>query len=549
MIRKTFLCVAGILAGASTGAYFDGFFEQENVVTDTYQQIVSKFNSASAADDADLVAQGLKPADASMEDSYTTFAVADTQLASDAEETGAVDPKANATGSESASGRSGEDALASADSNSEKTPASSQEMANRNNEDETEQAQDAVESQDAKSMALLDLRFSKEIFKSPSGGELKYRKLTPRTVGNDQPLPLIVFLHGSGERGDDNVSQLKHGLDFLASREGMQKFPATIIAPQCPEGLQWSTIPAKNPDGGKLAPKPTEPMRLTLELINSIQITDNVDTDRVYVTGLSMGGFGTFDMIARRPATFAAAVPLCGGGDTNPKVVNRFKKTPMWIIHGDGDQVVDVEQSRSMVKALKEVGGAPRYSELAGFGHNIWDAAYADQELYKWLFSQSRAGVINNSNSAQNNISAARSKTKSSGSDTTEQATTQRSPSPAKPLEEAIQSEWRVLAATRRGRRADAATLERMLVKFGEDSMTIAIGDRKEEAKYKLPATENSPYPWIDMISQRPGVKDSAGILAMQGDKLVICWGLPGADRPTTFDSREGVKTLVLEKK
>lgn len=541
MIRKTFICVAGILAGVSTGAYFDGFFDKENVVTDAYQQIVSKFESFSA-DSTDGEATSVAGAD-------NISAGGDSFLVSDSMKADVADTQPKPTGSEMESEGPDKDAVMSAEGKSKEMNDSSQEMANKQSQEKT-----AEELENEKTIALLDLRFSKEVFKSPSGDELKYRKLSPRTSGQSRPLPLIVFLHGSGERGDDNVTQLKHGLDFLASREGMKKFPATIIVPQCPKDSRWSTTLAKKPGEGKFDPKPTEPMRLALELIDSIEITDNVDTDRVYVTGLSMGGYGTFDMIARRPSTFAAAVPLCGGGDTNLAVVNRFKRTPLWIIHGDSDKVVKVNQSRSMVDALKKVGGSPRYSELAGFGHNIWDAAYADQELYKWMFSQSRAGVIKAADSATNAVASAATAPKKSGSGTTNTtglgtANLNQTQAASQSLKEAIQSDWRVLAATRRGRRANSATLEKMLVKFEEDSMTIAIGDRKEAAKYRLPTAENSPYPWIDMISQREGVKDSAGILAMQGDKLVICWGLPGENRPTTFASKEGVKTLVLEKK
>jgi uncharacterized protein (TIGR03067 family) len=539
MIKKTFLCAAGLAAGVSTGAYVDGFFEQENVVTNTYQQIVSNFDSpvAANADSADPAngPQSMLAQDSSAVDPNAKPAAA--MMSQEAEEALAADAKA---GSAQDAVADSKNATKSTDVAAKMKDAPSQAAA----ESKKEKAKPKNDQQqDEKSIALLDLRFSKETFKSPQGGELKYRKLTPRTDGNAGPLPLIVFLHGKGERGDDNVTQLKHGLDYLASREGMLKFPATIIAPQCPIDTRWSTMLADDAREAELEAKPTEAMRLTMELIDSIQITDNVSPDRIYVTGLSMGGFGTFDLVARRPATFAAAVPLCGGCDTNPEVVQQLKKVPMWVIHGDGDKVVDVEKSRSIVKALKEAGGQPRYSELAGFGHNIWDAAYADTELYKWMFSQSRAGVIKSS------MAANTSKTKSADANKSDDNAAQPSQSSSTSLEEAIQSDWQVLAATRRGRRADAATLEKMKVKFEERSVTISIGDRSEAAKYELPEAKDSPYPWIDMISERQGVKVSTGILAMQGDKLVICWAMPGEERPTTFDSREGVKTLVLQKK
>ena len=136
-------------------------------------------------------------------------------------------------------------------------------------------------------------------------------------------------------------------------------------------------------------------MRLVIELLDSMLLNDSVDPDRVYVTGLSMGGFGTFDLIARRPTLFAAAVPLCGGGDPSPTKIRRLLRMPMWVVHGTEDKSVNINRSREMVKALEAAGAAPRYSELAGFGHNIWDATYGDIELYNWMFSQSKTGTVN----------------------------------------------------------------------------------------------------------------------------------------------------------
>jgi|GEM_PF-601927 len=587
MIRKTFLCVAGILAGASTGAYFDGFFEQENVVTNAYNQLVSKFNSTDAlvASDTEsaMITTTLNGEETSSVGSSTASPVSpmnptasrssskngaqdkasrkkltdqqDNASSSDADEEtqreGGGSTK-KATSEPMASSKKDKSVKPTDLSKEETKGESSRALSESQSEKENIANKKLKALEDAKSLALLDVRFSKETYKSPSGGELKYRKLKPRTVGNKQRQPLIVFLHGRGERGDDNVTQLKHGLDYLASQEGMKKYPATIIVPQCPDDIRWSTTLAERPGEGNLDPTPTEALRMTLELIDSIQITDNVDPDRIYVTGLSMGGFGTFDIIARRPSIFAAAVPLCGGGDTRLEIVQRFKKTPLWIIHGDEDSVVDVDYSRSMVAALQDVGASPRYSELKGFGHNIWDAAYADAELYKWLFSQSKAGERKASTSDQQPVISKPVSPKPSVASvqpSSDKRTSERSTASSTSLKGAIQSEWQVLAATQRGRRADEATLKKMRVNFKGEAMTIAIGDRREAATYKLPTIKNSHYPWIDIISQREGVEASAGILAMQGDKLVICWGMPGASRPTSFESRESVKTLVLQKK
>ena len=317
-------------------------------------------------------------------------------------------------------------------------------------------------------------------------------------------------------------------------------------------GERWTTTLAERPGPGKLDPTPSDAMRMTMELIDSIQLTDNIDPNRIYVTGLSMGGFGTFDLIARRPKQFAAAAPLCSGGDTSPEVINRIKDMPLWIIHGDKDPVVSVKYSREMVKALKASGGSPRYSELAGFKHDIWDAAYADTELYKWMFNQSKAGPLNpveNTSQATASSTSEKSSVATNGSNQRNTETpASRTKTNAASEKGELQGEWKVLAATQGGRRANAATLAKMRVAFNNDALIIRIGERNEIAKFRLPVNADTSYPWIDMISQREGIKDSAGILAMRGNKLVICWAVPGAPRPTVFDSKEGIKTLVLEK-
>ena len=601
MIRKTLICIVGVLAGASTGAYVDGFFEQENLVTNAYHQIASQINPSVDSGDLD----DANSAEPTYLDSDTDTNVATTSMAaanSAVSETAGPSPDKAKTSSDASIESDVDEGKTAKTANSDKLPSKNAEQSQVSSKkitsdadklteemssviekesssevteneladkgdvadvDDTAEAADdekvkeeQLQLEKAKSLALMDVRFANETFKSTSGGELKYRKLSPRTAGSGEPLPLVVFLHGLGECGDDNLSQLKHGLTYLASREGMQEYPATIIAPQCPEGQRWTTTLAERPGPGKLELNPSEVMRLTMELIDTIQLTDNIDPNRVYITGLSMGGFGTFDLIARRPNLFAAAVPMCGGGDISSEVVNRIKDVPLWIIHGDQDPVVDVKYSREMVEALKEAGGSPRYSELAGFKHNIWDAAYADTELYKWMFNQSKAGPLNKAEDASQ-MMASRDDAKTNGSQKRSPQAPQknsgqssvRNNNGAASLKASLQGEWKVLAATQRGRRADAATLAKMRVAFNDDALIIRIGDRNEIAKFRLLPNRSTPYPWIDIISQRQGVKDSPGILAKQGDKLVLCWAVPGAPRPTTFDSKEGIKTLVLEAK
>lgn len=680
MIRKTLICIVGVLAGASTGAYVDGFFEQDNVVTRAFDDIAAKFSpqdsNAPAINSAEiensLQSNALKtsdlvdtstvdvnedqengsvrttsagtPSELEMNSDFASAAGSTTvngdrqqnnSLLNDAKssaaamekgsaskrqieegshrKTMAVDLRENADGLEQRFDGSDSSALPKRDSESfldeAKSIPSSPSMASSESDNsfkadsddsriedfssdrtsdapfggpetaasdpvnsmaDKKLARDAASIAKAKSQALLDVRFTREIFRSPSGGVLKYRKLSPR-VSDDRPLPLIIFLHGIGERGDDNVAQLKNGLQFLASREGMQEFPATVIAPQCPPGDRWSLMLAEtetdetttDPLSAKLKSAPSKTMRLTQELIASAIESPNVDRDRVYVTGLSMGGFGTFELIARMPSVFAAAVPLCGGGDTRPVIINRIKDVPMWIIHGDQDSVVNVEYSRELVAALRDAGSSPRYSELTGFGHNIWDATYADRALYEWIFNKRNSGNPNsNSNVSQTQI---RDRSKrmdpSNRSAKTADATARKPAAKRSPgaignrnsprtasFNGAINGNWKVLAATQQGRRADGATLTKMKVAIKGDQLLIEMGSKTERAKLDFPEENEATYPLVDIISLRKGVKNSKGIFAKQGDKLVICWGMPGNDRPETFDSKAGVKTLVLEK-
>jgi len=221
-------------------------------------------------------------------------------------------------------------------------------------------------------------------FKGASGATLPYRIYRPKPADAGKKFPLLLFLHGAGERGDDNAIQLKHGIrQFLAQQE---KTPCVIVAPQCPKNLSWAAI--RRGETPRLLEKPSEPAALTLELVDALRKELPLDESRLYVTGLSMGGYGTWDLLCRRPELFAAGVPICGGGD--PSKAALIAKVPQWIFHGDKDTAVPVDSSRTMVEALKTAGGEPKYTEYPGVGHNSWDKAYGDPELYTWLFAQKR---------------------------------------------------------------------------------------------------------------------------------------------------------------
>lgn len=233
-------------------------------------------------------------------------------------------------------------------------------------------------------------RFEIRVFESEQGS-LPYRLLRPKNYDTSRRYPLVIFYHGAGERGDDNVKQLVHGMNDFASDDVMDKYPCFVIAPQCPDEDQWVDTPW-TADAHQMPEKPTEPLRLSLELMTSLQSEFSIDESRLYVTGLSMGGFGVWDAIQRRPHRFAAALPICSGGD--PAFAKQIAHIPIWAFHGDADPAVKPKRSRDMVAALKAAGGSPKYIEYPGVGHNSWTATYANREIYAWLFAQQRPARV-----------------------------------------------------------------------------------------------------------------------------------------------------------
>lgn len=205
-------------------------------------------------------------------------------------------------------------------------------------------------------------------------------------INNNERYPLIIFLHGSGERGRDNKIQITHIKELFTNPDNMKKFPSFVFAPQCPSGKRWVESDWKV--SKHIMPgTPSYAMVLTMKLIEDLQQKYPIDNKRIYVTGLSMGGFGTWDIISRYPGKFAAAIPICGGGDVNkaPLLVN----TPVWAFHGSNDKVVKVILTRDMIIAIQNSGGKPKYTEYKGVGHDSWVKAYKEKGLLEWLFKQS----------------------------------------------------------------------------------------------------------------------------------------------------------------
>jgi predicted peptidase len=225
---------------------------------------------------------------------------------------------------------------------------------------------------------------------------LRYRILYPQDYKATKKYPLILLLHGAGERGNDNKAQLIHGSTLFTDPANRQQYPAIVIFPQCPRNDFWARIdrdpnrkdslnglyfPSERPIGKSLG--------LVSQLLDSLVAAKKVNTQKIYVGGLSMGGMGTFEILWRKPGFFAAAFPICGGGDP-AKVKEYGRKFPIWVFHGDNDNTVLPSHSRLMVNALKAAGTKVKYTEYPGVGHNSWDNAFKEPDLMKWLFEQKK---------------------------------------------------------------------------------------------------------------------------------------------------------------
>jgi predicted peptidase len=191
----------------------------------------------------------------------------------------------------------------------------------------------------------------------------------PKNYRNSrEKFPLLIFLHGAGERGEDISKVLIHGP--LKEIGKGRDLPFVVAAPQCPENQGWDAVTL---DG------------LFQHLVRRYRI----DLDRVYLTGLSMGGYGTWDWATRHPNRFAAIAPICGGG--NPNRAGRIAHLPIWNTHGDADQAVPIAQSIRMIDAVRAAGGKPRFDIIQGGGHDVWTDLYAGNDLYAWFLTQRRA--------------------------------------------------------------------------------------------------------------------------------------------------------------
>ena len=218
----------------------------------------------------------------------------------------------------------------------------------------------------------IDKYYAKKEYISPRGDTLRYRVLEPERIEKNKKYPLVLFLHGAGERGSDNEAQLVHGANMFLNPVIRDQHPTFVIYPQCPSECSWSNSSKPNSEGKSGSerfpenPEITIPMEAVKAVLDMYMNNDNVDVNRIYVMGLSMGGMGTFDLLCRFPDLFAAAIPICGG--INPERLEKASPTTaITIYHGDKDDAVFVENSRTAYPTLKKIGKTLKYIEFSHF--------------------------------------------------------------------------------------------------------------------------------------------------------------------------------------
>lgn len=236
--------------------------------------------------------------------------------------------------------------------------------------------------------------FQREYF-IQAGDSLNYRILYPENFRKGRKYPLLLFLHGAGERGDDNQAQLTHGSELFLKAENREKFPSIVIFPQAPKEDYWAKVEVKRDTTPyqfdfKNREEPTRSLSLVMKLMDSLVKEKFVKKDQVYVGGLSMGGMGTYELIYKRPEMFAAAFAICGGA--NPGIASDYPKGfPIWIFHGEKDDIVPPHLSKEMAREINHHGGNAKLSLYPVDNHNSWDSAFSEPYLMSWLFSQKKS--------------------------------------------------------------------------------------------------------------------------------------------------------------
>ena len=217
-------------------------------------------------------------------------------------------------------------------------------------------------------------------------GVVAYRLYSPEPIEEGRRYPLVLFLHGSGERGTNNTAQLKFGVRDILKWGKVFGEPMFLLAPQCPPGRKWVEV-AWDRRIHPMPREPSDPMRGVVAALEKVCRECPVDPSRIYLTGLSMGGYGSWDLLSRKPGFFAAALPVCGSGD--PAQAGRMTRTPIWAVHGMRDSAVPDDHSAAMVEAIRRAGGRlALFHAIPGAPHDVWSRTYSNPMALRWLFEQ-----------------------------------------------------------------------------------------------------------------------------------------------------------------
>ena len=234
--------------------------------------------------------------------------------------------------------------------------------------------------------------FEKKLF-IKNNDTMPYRILLPLNYDAVKKYPLVLFLHGSGESGNDNEAQLVHGAELFLRDSIRKNYPAIVVFPQCSANSYWSNVTITSdsikqtrvfnfPASGK----PTIAMKLVMQLLNNLSKKYPLQKKQIYVAGLSMGGMGTFEIVKRNPNLFAAAISICGGA--NATIAPKLIKTKWSLFHGEKDNVVNVQYSKDIATAIKNAGGSVKLTIYPEANHNSWDSTFAENDFMQWLFNQ-----------------------------------------------------------------------------------------------------------------------------------------------------------------
>jgi predicted peptidase len=219
-------------------------------------------------------------------------------------------------------------------------------------------------------------QFEDRIFVGKAGDTLRYFLMKPLNYDSTISYPIVTCLHGGGIAKGDQID-IAEPAPFLTESPNRKKFPAFIFVPQVTAGRSWGWLPGVSGMDS-----------LVFGALGALQLEFNLDAARYYIAGGSGGGYATWDYLSRRPDMFAAAIPMCGGG--NPVTAVRIAHIPVWAFHGDVDRNVPVSGSREMIAAIRAAGGEPKYSEFRGVGHNVWPEVQSTPGVFEWLFAQKR---------------------------------------------------------------------------------------------------------------------------------------------------------------